>query len=167
MNAPVTGDEQGDAVLPAALRLVCALRDGDRTEVEAAFAEAAQVAGNWAAGAAALACVTAAMVPDPATNKTGVLLAWCQAPRTPVRRSLSAAQVNPPRRSFPTGLRPVNAWKPGENHPSAKVSTAQIEAMRAEYRPGVRGEIVRLMRKYQLGRSHVYRIVNGEARAAG
>ncbi|MGH3493908.1 MAG: hypothetical protein ACRDQ1_11820 [Sciscionella sp.] len=68
-----TGHPVGDAVLPAALRLVGAVRAGDPVEITAAIAAAYEAAGH-AYWMTALVLVLAGMVPDDA--RPSQLLAW-------------------------------------------------------------------------------------------
>jgi hypothetical protein len=73
----VTGHPLGDAVLPAAQRLVCAVRDGDQREMFTALNEARTAGGmHWMI---TFACTLAAMVPD--DRPVASLLAWCQVER--------------------------------------------------------------------------------------
>jgi hypothetical protein len=68
-----TGHPVGDAVLPAALRLVSAVRAGNKKEILDAIASAQQAANNdyWMT---ALVIVLAGLVPEDATPSE--LLAW-------------------------------------------------------------------------------------------
>lgn len=68
-----TGHPVGDAVLPAALRLVGAVRTGDSAEITAALGQAYTDARN-AYWQTALVLVLAGLVPDGA--RPSVLLAW-------------------------------------------------------------------------------------------
>lgn len=71
-----TGHTVGDAVLPAALNLVSAVRDGDAFRITEAIAAAQQAADHpyWRT---ALLLVLAGMVPDGA--RPSELLAWNRA----------------------------------------------------------------------------------------
>lgn len=73
MTAATTGHDVGDRVLPAALDLVGAVRQGDPAGITTAIARAQQDAGHpyWMT---ALLLVLAGMVPD--GNSPGELLAW-------------------------------------------------------------------------------------------
>lgn len=68
-----TGHPVGDAVLPAALRLVGAVRDGDAKEITTALG-AAYTAADSDYWMTALVLVLAGMVPD--TARPSHLLAW-------------------------------------------------------------------------------------------
>lgn len=69
----MTGHDVGDAVLPAALALVGAVRDGDHHRITEAIAEAQRAAAHpyWTT---ALLLVLAGMVPD--GSRPSELLAW-------------------------------------------------------------------------------------------
>ncbi|MGH3540780.1 MAG: hypothetical protein ACRDTO_00145 [Mycobacterium sp.] len=73
-----TGHPIGDAVLPAALRLVGAVRVGDPVEITAAIG-AAYDAADHAYWMTALLLVLAGMVPDDA--RPSQLLAWNEGKR--------------------------------------------------------------------------------------
>lgn len=68
-----TGHPIGDAVLPAALRLVAAVHDGDPAAITAAIGDAYMAADNdyWMT---ALVIVLAGLVPD--DRRPSELLAW-------------------------------------------------------------------------------------------
>jgi hypothetical protein len=70
----LTGDPELDALVPAAVRLTCGLREWDPQEVAAAFDDAAAATSPGNDPATALAIVCAAMVPwnQPPSD----LLAW-------------------------------------------------------------------------------------------
>lgn len=69
-----TGHPVGDAVLPAALRLVGAVRAGDPVEITAAIGSAYEAADHHPYWTTALLLTLAAMVPDDA--RASELLAW-------------------------------------------------------------------------------------------
>lgn len=71
---PTTGHELGDAVLPAALRLVGAVRGGHARDITAALAAARTATNDHPLWNTALLLVLAGLVPDGAT--AGELLAW-------------------------------------------------------------------------------------------
>lgn len=77
MTVAMTGHEVGDAVLPAALALVGAVRDGDHHRITEAIAEAQRAADHpyWTT---ALLLVLAGLVPDGA--RPSELLAWNRVP---------------------------------------------------------------------------------------
>lgn len=70
----LTGHPVGDAVLPAALRLVGAVREGNATEITAAIASARTATDDHPYWRTALILVLAGMVDDNATPSE--LLAW-------------------------------------------------------------------------------------------
>lgn len=73
-----TGHPVGDLLVPAALQLVAAVRQGDQGEVMEAYASASKASDNpyWPS---VLTLVLAALVPD--DRKPSELLAWCTADR--------------------------------------------------------------------------------------
>lgn len=78
----LTGDPITDSVIPAACRLVWAVREGDTAEVDAAMKEAVEIAGHRD-GISALVVVLAGMVPD--DHSPSELLAWCRDPKEYLR----------------------------------------------------------------------------------
>ena len=72
----LTGDTVTDAVVPAAMALVWAVRTSDVEAIDEALTGAAEATSGD--GIAALAVVLAAMVPD--DRSPGGLLAWLRAP---------------------------------------------------------------------------------------
>jgi hypothetical protein len=91
MSSP-TGDPDLDALLPAASRLVCGLRDWDGKEVAAAVEDAVVTSGPYGGAAApmTLLCLLGAMVPPGQSFLD--LLAWTK--REQELRRLLAAGVN-------------------------------------------------------------------------
>jgi hypothetical protein len=73
-NRSSTGHFLGDAVLPAALRLVGAVREGDPKEILDAIASARDATDDHPLWRTALILVLAGMVPDGSSPKE--LLAW-------------------------------------------------------------------------------------------
>lgn len=73
-TAVSTGHEIGDAVLPAALRLVGAVRTGDHHQITTAIAEAFEESGRHPYWMTALVLVLAGLVPD--DRRPSELLAW-------------------------------------------------------------------------------------------
>lgn len=71
---PSTGHALGDAVLPAALRLVRAARTGDPQQITTAIGEAQTAANNHPQWPTALMLVLAGMVPT--DRNPNELLAW-------------------------------------------------------------------------------------------
>ena len=90
--APITGDPELDRLVPAAVRLIGAVRQYDPEDVAAAFDDAAAtLAGTGRTPAAAVAVILAAMVPWDATPTD--LLAWVR--RHHEFERLRAAGVDP------------------------------------------------------------------------
>lgn len=86
----LTDQQIDDHVIPAAARLVGAVRDDDRVAVDRLLAQLQlQLRADQATTARALAVVLAAAVPY--DRSMGDLLAW----RDPERRRLAAVGVNP------------------------------------------------------------------------
>lgn len=71
-----TGHPIGDAVLPAAVQLVGAVRSGDPVEITEAIDWAYQLAGQHPHWTTALMLVLAGMVPD--DKRVSQLLAWSE-----------------------------------------------------------------------------------------
>ncbi len=147
-NRPTTGSRVGDQFIPAAQRLVGAVRAGSPAEVEAAFDSALEVAAPGRDGIRDLALVLAAMVPE--QDHPSILLAWCTRPRRP-----DGTPYRPPSRNA------------GPTHGRAKLTSGQVAEIRRTYRPHTPGLVDRLCRKYSVGRSCIYKVVNHETRAAG
>lgn len=139
-----TGSPAADALLPAALRLVGAVREGDAVEVQDALddAQAAAARPDWAR---ILLLTVAAMVPD--GDQPSVLLAWCQQDRDP--RVYHPGAVS------------------GEEHPRAKLTTCDVAEIRRTFRRHTVGEADRFATRYGVTRGNIYRIVRGETRRAG
>jgi hypothetical protein len=77
----LTGDPITDAVIPAAVRLIWAVRESDAAEVDQSVTDAVNAVG-WA-GIQALVVVLAAMVPDDLPPSD--LLAWMADPEEYLR----------------------------------------------------------------------------------
>jgi hypothetical protein len=69
-----TGHELGDCVLPSALRLVGAVREGDSKAITEAIASAREAAGDHPYWVTALLLTLAGLVPDDVSPSQ--LLAW-------------------------------------------------------------------------------------------
>lgn len=92
----LTGHPAGDAILPAALDLVRAVRDEQPAAVQAAISRAFKAADGWEP-VTALVCTVAALVPDLDVVPPAELLSWCTnltlpspAPSPPPAARLSA-----------------------------------------------------------------------------
>lgn len=140
-----TGHPDTDALIPAALRLVGAVRDGDPEAMADAETAAREASGrdDWQH---LLVLTLAAMVPDGAPASK--LLAWCQRDRSGDFR-----------------YRPYHVS--GEEHPHAKLSDADVAAIRAAYDPRDRRCVRRLAEKYGVTRQNIYKILRYETRKAG
>lgn len=74
MGPTSTGHELGDVVLPSALRLVGAVRDGNKTDILDCFVAARAAAQDHPLWPTAMMLVLAALVPDDRTPSE--LLKW-------------------------------------------------------------------------------------------
>lgn len=132
-----TGNAATDLMLPAAVRLVCAVHDKDHAEMAAAF-DAADEVGT----PRQLALALAALVRGPDAITLGQLLDW--------------------HRDTDDGPR-----NRGQAHPKSRLTTVQVAAMRATFRPHVPGDLARVSRQFNVSRQTAHSIVTYRTRVDG